>query len=224
MCTGQDESGSDEETENEEGDDDEDKERPVKVKFTKNTRKRSSGYGTRSNSTSLNHENSAEDGSNDSEDDEEQGRGTKRRCASQAAIKIAQVSKRLRSDSKENESSENSNDSNSNSSFSTGGRKRSLDSDGGYDGPKRTRLQRMNTNRCGDSGDLDNVLLDRLLVDLMKHGDAWPFLKPVTRSEVSYLFISAILPLCSFVSLVFTLLIPITLAIMFYRRQITMIS
>ena len=111
-------------------------------------------------------------------------RGTKRKSASQAAIKISQVSKRLRSDSKENESSENSNDSNSNSSSSIGGRKRSLDSDGGYDGPKRTRLQRMNTNRCGDSGDLDNVLLDRLIADLLKHGDAWPFLKPVTRAEV----------------------------------------
>ncbi len=164
-----------------EEDDDEERtpKQPVKVRFGKTPKKRSSGYGTRSSSTSLNHD------KEDYSDEEESGRGSKRKSASQAALKIAQVSKRLRSDSKENESSENSNDSNSTSSSSIGGRKRSLDSDGGYEGPKRTRLQRMNTNRCGDSGDLDNVLLDRLLVDLMKQADAWPFLKPVTRSQVS---------------------------------------
>lgn len=121
----------------------------------------------------------------ESETEEEQlGRGTKRKSASKAVLRISQAAKRLRSDSKENESSETS------SSESVGGhRKGSFDlADGASPNhnPKRTRLQRMNNNRCGDSGDLDNVLLDKLVSDLMRHPDAWPFLKPVTRAEVSF--------------------------------------
>jgi len=41
----------------------------------------------------------------------------------------------------------------------------------------------MYTSKCGDSGDLDNVLLDKLINDIMKQGSAWPFLKPVTRND-----------------------------------------
>jgi len=132
-------------------------------------------------------------------EDEPLGRGMKRKSAYKAGLKISEAAKRLRSDSKENESSEAS----SSESASAGGlRKGSVDSSDGSgtaiksSKPKRTRLQRMNTNRCGDSGDLDNVLLDKLVMDLMRHPDAWPFLKPVTRSDVRFcLFSSSFLPL-----------------------------
>ena len=158
----------------------------------------SSGYGTRSSggpsSSSGNRNRKFVDDSEEYDsdfDDEKSGRSRKRKSASAAAERIAQVAKRLRSDSKENEDSENSNDS------GNGGKRKRYtydDSDESSDertgesapggGPKRTRLQRMNTNQCSQNGELDNVLLDRLLKDVMKHVDAWPFLKPVSKVEV----------------------------------------
>lgn len=149
-------------------------------------------FGKRNSGNSAKNKRAYEDDDDyiDSEEDRRHssGRGSKRKCASQAAVKIAQVAKRLRSDSKENESSDNSNDS---SSSGFGGRKRNSGGDGlgdsGYDGadaPKRTRLQRMNTNNRVRNGELDNVLLDKVLSEVMKNKEAWPFLKPVTRNEV----------------------------------------
>ncbi|CAG7837595.1 unnamed protein product [Allacma fusca] len=177
--------------------DDEDVEKPkMKVKIgapSTSRAQKNSTYGTRSSggaSSSASGRNRKYILYSDEEDSEAEhlGRGSKRKSASQAAVRIAQVAKRLRSDSKENESSENSNDSTQSQQQQ---RKRSYDSEGGSgasvtagsDCPKRTRLQRMNTNQCGQNGELDNVLLDRLLADVMKHGDAWPFLKPVSRVE-----------------------------------------
>jgi len=122
----------------------------------------------------------------DSEEDEPSGRGSRRNASVAASNKIAQAANRLRGDSKENESSESSNDATYNS------RKRSsdmVDSSGGGECPKRTRLQRMNTNNKVENGELDNVLLDKLISDVMKQSDAWPFLKPVTRTEVHNLIL-----------------------------------
>ncbi|ODM98981.1 Bromodomain adjacent to zinc finger domain protein 1A [Orchesella cincta] len=173
---------SDDETDRATDDDDEsdkttdDEREVVKVKFTKKPTERTSG-----NNRKRVYE---DDEDYESEDDHHFGRGSRRKCASQAAAKIAQVAKRLRSDSKENESSDNSNDSSS-SGFQAGSRSKRSNELEMYDSdaPKRTRLQRMNTNNCVRNGELDNVLLDKILSEVMKQAEAWPFLKPVTRNE-----------------------------------------
>ncbi|CAL8080599.1 unnamed protein product [Orchesella dallaii] len=148
----------------------------VKVKFAKRTTERTN---------IVNRKRVFEDDYDSDDDDEEYlGRGGRRKCASLAAAKITQVAKRLRSDSKENESSDNSNDSSS-SGFQVGSRNKRPSELDMYDSdvPKRTRLQRMNTNNCVRNGELDNVLLDKILSEVMKQAEAWPFLKPVTRNE-----------------------------------------
>jgi bromodomain adjacent to zinc finger domain protein 1A len=153
---------------------------PVKVRFGR--------QGTSVNSARAKRTYEDDDDYVDSEEERHHAnaRGSRRKCASQAAAKIAQVAKRLRSDSKENESSENSNDSSSSGfGIGIGSRKRDHHGDG-YEGPevsKRTRLQRMNTNNCVRNGELDNVLLDKALSEVMKQNEAWAFLKPVTRQE-----------------------------------------
>lgn len=140
-------------------------------------------FGKRNSGNSAKNKRSYEDDDDyiDSEEDRRHssGRGSKRKCATQAAVKISQVAKRLRSDSKENESS----------GGAGGGGGDGL-GDSGYDGadaPKRTRLQRMNTNNRVRNGELDNVLLDKVLSEVMKNKEASPFLKPVTRNEVDCL-------------------------------------
>jgi hypothetical protein len=157
-------------------DEDDDEPTMVKVKFG-STKKRTSPNDAGSRSARKLHVIES-----DSEDDEDdlKGRGSKRTASVAASGRIAHAAKRLRGDSKENESSESSNDATYNS------RKRSLEAPDSFGGecPKRTRLQRMNTNNKVENGELDNVLLDKLISDVMKQSDAWPFLKPVTRAEV----------------------------------------
>jgi len=184
--TESDESESEEEEEDEEEDQDrasDSDEQVVKVKFGRSKKKSPDGPAApkaRRIMDSTDEEEEEEDEGNSTDEDEDLGRTGKRRSASAAAAKIFQSTKRMRSDSKENETSESSNDSNYNNS-----RKRSFGDDDEElaDCPKRTRLQRMNTNNKVENGELDNVLLDKLISDVMKQGDAWPFLKPVTRNE-----------------------------------------
>lgn len=147
----------------------------VKMKFR--TRKAAA-------TNSSNHKNNDIDEYEERESDEDAGFSRKnksRKCASQTVARIAKAVKRLRSDSKENDDS-----SNDSSSASSNGRTRmhhNDDKDDTDSSRKKTRLHRV--NRCGESGDLDNVLLDKLVNEIMKQPSSWPFLKPVTRHDVS---------------------------------------
>lgn len=41
---------------------------------------------------------------------------------------------------------------------------------------------------CRDDLPLHNAVLQELLADVMKHKDAWPFIRPVQKTEVSWLW------------------------------------
>lgn len=57
-----------------------------------------------------------------------------------------------------------------------------IDTDG-EETPTQRRSHRREDNR--DDLPLHNAALHQLLTDVMKHEDAWPFIRPVQKNEVS---------------------------------------
>lgn len=62
-----------------------------------------------------------------------------------------------------------------------------VDSGSGEEAPQRRSTRRANDSKAAPEDDLPlhNAALQELLSDVLKHKDAWPFTRPVTKMEVS---------------------------------------